>query len=426
MSDFFPLDVADSQQNKSIWMLKFSIGPGPSYSLPWGNPSPRDYYVTGEYEPRSVTGFVPSSSSWQQAMQRDASAALDTGAFYASTSFAAPVEHNSSRILWGWLPEERNTTDTGAPFGWAGVQSLPRHVVPYQGPDGAWLVRTPVVEQVMQALREKDSQIIYADPILLSVSSSSPSATSVHYLSATSGQQLELIVNLALRADEYVQYSGAQCGVRILSSLTESNDTANISTTEFTDIVVRFGSSGSDDVSTPAAADQVTLILDPSRSCYDVDAQVNRTSSASATLNLHTSSSVQLRVIVDHSVVETFLQEGSAAMTRRVYPANASSSVQVQAIAQCQPGAPQSDSCSCWFENVTSWVLRSANITSEAVGPPPNSSGSNMANGGLPVWVTPVVVVACVVGAASLGWLGWWSYRKVVLNRRKGEALLQM
>jgi hypothetical protein len=36
------------------------------------------------------------------------------------------------RLLFGWLPEERPVEADGAPYGWAGVMSLPRQLLPYQ------------------------------------------------------------------------------------------------------------------------------------------------------------------------------------------------------------------------------------------------------------------------------------------------------
>ena len=94
-TDLFPL-VSD----EDIWLFKYSIGPGPSYTGPWGNPGPRDYYVTGTYKPFetgdidasevSKTDFVPFSQQYEAAMDRDLSTSLDPGAFYASKSFHVP------------------------------------------------------------------------------------------------------------------------------------------------------------------------------------------------------------------------------------------------------------------------------------------------------------------------------------------------
>ena len=92
-----------SEQN--IWLFKFSIGPGPSYTGPWGNPGPRDYYVTGVYKPFetaegegegvsasevSTTEFTPFPEQYAAAMDRDERTSLDPGAFYASKSFFVP------------------------------------------------------------------------------------------------------------------------------------------------------------------------------------------------------------------------------------------------------------------------------------------------------------------------------------------------
>lgn len=96
-TDLFPVVPAED-----IWMLKFSIGPGPSSSKPWGRPGSRDYYVTGVYRPLesasvpasevSTTQFTPSAEQFAAAMARDEGMALDPGAFYASKSFTVPGE----------------------------------------------------------------------------------------------------------------------------------------------------------------------------------------------------------------------------------------------------------------------------------------------------------------------------------------------
>lgn len=42
--------------------------------------------------------------------------------------FDESVGGSGAQVLFGWLPEERNTDANGNPWGWAGVQSLPRAV----------------------------------------------------------------------------------------------------------------------------------------------------------------------------------------------------------------------------------------------------------------------------------------------------------
>lgn len=93
-TDLFPIVPSEN-----IWMFKYSIGPGPSSTQPWGV-SPRDYYVTGTYKPLesdtvpvsevSTTKFTSYPEQYAAAMSRDERTSLDPGAFYASKTFLGP------------------------------------------------------------------------------------------------------------------------------------------------------------------------------------------------------------------------------------------------------------------------------------------------------------------------------------------------
>ncbi|CAM9440911.1 unnamed protein product, partial [Ectocarpus fasciculatus] len=312
--DFFPLNDDDEDPfAESVWMLKYSIGPGPSlvhdnyrflflylidlcdrYTLPWGNPGPRDYYVTGVYDPKGKVAFDVDDSLWDEAMQRDTSVALDNGAFYASKTFLSDAY---GRVLWGWLPEERPSDGYGEPFGWAGAMSLPRQVIPYRnGSYGSWMVRTPPVEAVLENIRT--DSVVQSGIVLR--------GTEYVSLVGISGQQVEVLLHI----DTTAMNVGDQCGVRVLSSLDISPESA-----EYTDIGLTYF------VETEGSS--LTLSVDPSNSCSDASAKVNRTISSTAPLHndfITDAGNVDLRVIIDHSVVESFLAGGRRATTRRVYP----------------------------------------------------------------------------------------------------------
>ena len=156
--DFFP--VFGQSSTTSVWALKLSIGSGPSYELPWGNPSPRDYWLTGTFNSSSVSaaaGFLPDAIQVAQLMNRSGAVVIDAGAFYASKTFRV----GDRRILFGWLPEERPTTDCAQPWGWAGVQSLPREVIAYRDDNAGWRLRAPPLESAMEVLRGDSRPVLY-------------------------------------------------------------------------------------------------------------------------------------------------------------------------------------------------------------------------------------------------------------------------
>ena len=398
--------AGNSDSNPSdLWILKFSIGPGPSYEKPWGTVGPRDYYVTGSYSPLTdPLGFDVNDILWDSAMARNSDVSLDVGAFYASKTFfvgnasalnppagaalcnadsnssgstqqyallSSAALSSSGRVLWGWLAEERNTSGSGAPYGWAGVQSLPREIIPYQraSQPGSWYVRTPVLESVLQQLRNfsgsNATDYSMVDIVPSSDESTDPiTGIAAVDLSDTRGAQLEVEALVSVGEME----AGDRCGLRILAS-------ANGSEVEYTDISILFSSSNNSSNNAGGSyADSVVLEVNPSMSCADASSEVNRTISETAPLLLSDlplvggdvsggsgdSGAIDLSLIVDQSVVETFLSGGRRANTRRVYPAFPATSVRVMAIAQCAPTHPD---CACRFINVTSWSLRSANIT---------------------------------------------------------------
>jgi hypothetical protein len=79
----------------------------------------------------------------------------------------------------------------------------------------------------------------------------------------------------------------------------------------------------------------------------------------SAAIDVKEENIIQLRVVIDRSVIEAFLNEGRRAITRRVYPANPLTSMNVQLYTICA----LSETCHSPYINITTVGLRDANIT---------------------------------------------------------------
>jgi beta-fructofuranosidase len=232
----------------------------------------------------------------------------DYGRFYASKAFYDPSTNR--QILFGWVLEERDVDSQGGPYGWASVQSIPRNIL--LNLDGI-RIKTPPVQEV-ETLRVVDSHV--------SVNSISLDADSVHPIANVSGAQLELQFDVTFGTE----YSG-NCGVYVRAS--PENE-------EFTTVGVRWARVSPGQLT-------VDLLIDTRMG------STNYTGSAAAgpLVQLTPSDTVSVRVFVDASVIELYVEDGASVMTRRVYPA-LPASIGVKAF---------SSGAHCTMKNFNSWNL---------------------------------------------------------------------
>ena len=337
--------------------------------------------MTGVYDPSMPSNFVVDEILWEKAMQRDAEVVIDVGSFYASKTFLSP---QYGRLLWGWLPEERLTDAHGAPFGWAGVMSLPREIIPYKS-GNSWLIRTPPLEAVVDNLRE--STTTYE---VITVGNNN-----FYTVDGAAGQQLEIRVHISTTS----VVSGGECGVRVLSSAA-----SNIDSPEYSDVGIEFAF---DNIGVIRAA---ALYVDASMSCSNSTAKVNRTKLSSGSLDsiyFSDPETVEIQVIVDHSVIEAFLEGGRRAVTRRVYPSDPTKSIEVQAFSKC----PGEGTCGqCTFTNLTLSVLRSVDIIDSLDSATDSSNNDDESN--LEDWEISLIVIIPLVVVASAVMIYFTFFRK--------------
>lgn len=387
--DFFPISIAkdSSGVQYDVWMYVFSIGPGPSYDQPWGSPNPRLYYVTGSYDASEVLRFDVDDTLWAHAMSRSLDSVLDPGTFYASKSFSHP---GLGRVVWGWLPEERPTDGHGNPWGWAGLMGLPRVYVPYRvvsSNSNTTYIRTPLVDSVMEELRIESSHAVYSNVSVIAPNGGDLENGAILNLEDSNGVQVEILAYINTEA----MAVGTKCGVYVLSSLYAADST-----------IVEYTRVGIEKVTTVRSegADQeegVVLYIDPSQSCADAKARVNRTALSTGVLTgefITSTTAIELRIVVDRSVVESFLDGGRRAITRRVYPLQADST-SIQIYSQCD--GDSASPCVCEFTSISSWQLRDANISvyipadQNSV---PSDDSSSAKSEVLPVWAIVVAVLS--------------------------------
>ena len=405
--DLFPLF-----DDSNIWMVKYSIGPGPSYSQPWGTPGPRDYYITGSYSPKSdILAFERDPFQWEAAMNRSSLISLDTGTFYASKTYQVD---GVGRILWGWIPEERLVDSHGNPYGWAGAMALPRLILPYkiQGKD-SWYVRTPPLQYALDQLYISESAVEYQN---LSLATD----TEMLFLTDVTGTQMEILLYI----DVENMHRGDKCGVRVLSSLVNSESVVS-QDTEFTDIGIQYLGNQMNSLVT-----SVELYVDTQYSTANLSSPVNRTTCTAHPLDLdqeiyfseiNGAKSIQLQILLDQSVIESFIASGSHAITRRSYPSFPLTSNNVQLFSASNSG----NFSTCNFKFIKVTKLRDANITQSDEDSNSKHSDDN-GNDNLSSAIIGIIVASTIVGVGLIGIGGYFLMKKKSSTSDTEEMLNSM
>ena len=438
--DLFPLfstDKSDNNNNNSnIWMVKYSIGPGPSYDQPWGTPGPRDYYLTGLYSPEvDILSFDRNILQWEAAMNRSTLVSLDVGTFYASKIYYVP---SIGRLLWGWIPEERSVDSHGNPYGWAGVMSLPRLIVPYQLDQNKneWYIRTIPYQDVLNNLYLNDTTII-KENIHITIPSNTSNEQYLTIENMNSGNnQYEVIMYININN----MYEGDSCGIRVLSSITSDNVLINANSNEstngieYTDIGIRFTSSNNN---MNDETDQIAYFLhsyiDTTYSTSNQSSLVNRTYCHSYPLNISNDvfienkngqKTIKYQILVDSSVIESFLSSGSRVITRRSYPSSPQTSRNIQLFGS---HSFTNRNTTCIFSSLQITQLRSANITQYT---PENNDSNHSSNSNnnhsLSSTVLAIIIVFVIIsGIGIISLITYFIYKKTTKTNLTKQSILE-
>lgn len=286
-------DVTDRREqlqpaprNGSLWAMKASS-------------APFDQYVIGKYNAGTNDSFVRVAGSLDFGYSSGAignGQLLDSGNMYAGKTFWDV--RKGRRVLWGWVHEE-----PGAPPAqqWEGIMAIPRTVA-LDPRNGSKLVFMPIEE--VAALRRTDS-----------ASASSPGTAPLHLAEAEvcsgcevkigRGNQVDVLVTAMLQSDGTANFTLAVL-VNTNTNLPQEREGVNIS---------------------------ITVSAAGSRSIKRMDGHVLVNSSSGETYApgmpsaanfsvYNDERAVTVRVLVDRSIVETFVHEGRAVVTRRAYIAN--------------------------------------------------------------------------------------------------------
>ncbi|ESW27623.1 hypothetical protein PHAVU_003G217900 [Phaseolus vulgaris] len=298
--DFFPV----SKKNENGLDTSLSInGAEVKYVMKVSLDDDRhDYYTIGTYDENKVL-FTPDD------VKNDVGVGLryDYGIFYASKTFYD--QNMDRRILWGWIGES-DSEYADVTKGWASVQSIPR-TVRLDKKTGSNLLQWPVAEVESLRLRSDEFKSLKAKP------------GSVVSLDIETATQLDVVAEFVIDAES-------------LQKTAQSNEEFTCSTSggaaqrgalgpfgllvladeglsEYTPVYFYVIKGRNGNLKTSFCSDQ-------SRSSQANDVRKQIFGNIVPVLE---GEKFSLRMLVDHSIVESFAQGGRTCVTSRVYPTKA-------------------------------------------------------------------------------------------------------
>ncbi|TVU15057.1 hypothetical protein EJB05_38559, partial [Eragrostis curvula] len=294
--DFYPV-AASGPAAAENFGLETSAAPGPGVkhvvkaSL---DDDKHDYYAIGTYDAGTDT-WTPDDA------ENDVGIGLryDYGKYYASKTFYDPIRRR--RVLWGWVGET-DSERADILKGWASVQSIPRSVL-LDTKTGSNLLQWPVVEVETLRMRGKSFDAIAVER----------------------GAVVPLDVRTATQLDIEAVF---EVDASAVESVTEADVAYNCSTSGGAagrGVLGPFGLLvlADDDLSEQTAvyfymAKGTDGSLKTSSKANDLVKRVY-----GSVVPVLDGENLSVRILVDHSIVESFAQGGRTCITSRVYPTKA-------------------------------------------------------------------------------------------------------
>ncbi|KAJ4753299.1 hypothetical protein LUZ62_087704 [Rhynchospora pubera] len=300
--DFFPVSV------KGLLGLDTSVkGKGVKHVLKVSLDLDRyEYYTIGTYD-ITRDRYTPDGTS------KDNKHGLryDYGNFYASKTFYDPEKKR--RILWGWA-NETDTTDEDVAKSWAGVQLIPRTV--WLDPSGKQLLQWPVEE--LNSLRGKQVSVTSktvkpGDHLEVGGIQTAQADVEVTFDVSSLSNAEPFDPEYMYDAQAFCKIKGADVkggvgpfGLYVLATSDLQEKTA-----------VFFRVFKSEDKHV------VLMCNDPTQSTLApslAESKYKPTFAGYVDVDLTKSSSISLKTLLDHSVVESFGAGGKTVISSRVYP----------------------------------------------------------------------------------------------------------
>ncbi|MCO5598501.1 hypothetical protein L7F22_052598 [Adiantum nelumboides] len=260
-----------------------------------------DFYVIGTYNYENYT-FIPDDPSADLGL----GLRYDYGKFYASKTFYDDYE--GRRVLWGWINESDSLQDD-IEKGWASVQALPRQVW-FDNLTQSNLLQWPV-DEVLDLRRTKvllESTVLESGSVV-EVSGGSGAQWDIELTFNNPTTSIEGHRDIVIADESYSCSEGTASrqgyygpfGLLVLASDDLQEQTA---------IYFYFATVNGKWIA--------FVCNDQSRST--LASEVDIATYGNIVPVLESETSLSLRVIVDHSIVETFAQGGRTCITSRVYP----------------------------------------------------------------------------------------------------------
>lgn len=296
--DFYPVSVTESNG------LDTSVnGPGVKHVLKSSlDDDKHDYYALGTYDPIKDK-WTPDNPELDVGI----GLRLDYGIYYASKTFYD--QDKERRLLWGWIGETDSET-TDLLKGWASVQSIPRTVV-FDQKTGTNILQWPVKE--VESLRSRSYEI---DDVELKPGSLVP-------LKISSSAQLDIVASFEVDEEAFKGTFEADASYNCTASAGAAGRgilgpfgilvLADDPLSELTPVYfyIAKGVDGSSKTYFCADQSRSSTASDVVKGVYGSDVPV-----------LH-GEKLSMRLLVDHSIVESFAQGGRTVITSRVYPTRA-------------------------------------------------------------------------------------------------------
>lgn len=292
--DFFPVSTTEKRG------LDTSLnGPGIKHVLKASLfDAQKDFYAIGSYDTETGT-WTPDNSE----MDLGVGLRLDYGKYYAAKTFYD--QNKQRRILWAWIGET-DTVQIDLLKGWASVQGIPRSVV-FDEDTGTNLLQWPIEEVEKLRLNSTQYDVVELGPgslVPLHVSSTAQldiSATFEVDAKALEGKR---------EADARYDCSTGGAAVRGTSGPFGLVVIADDELSEFTPVYFYISKLVDGHFVNFFCADQSR-----SSKASDVDKSVY-----GSTVPVLDGEKLSMRLLVDHSIVESFAQGGRTVITSRIYP----------------------------------------------------------------------------------------------------------
>ncbi|GMJ06136.1 VACUOLAR INVERTASE, vacuolar invertase 2, fructosidase 4 [Hibiscus trionum] len=261
-----------------------------------------DYYAVGTYNEKNVT-FIPDDP------EIDVGIGLryDYGVYYAAKTFYD--QNKNRRVLWGWIGES-DSEAADLQKGWASVQSIPRTVL-LDKKTGTHLLQWPVEE--IDSLRLNSYEF---NQVTIQAGSVVP-------LEVGPATQLDIMAEFEIDKEALEKATGSNVTFSCSSSggaiergalgpfglLVLADDSLSERTPVY--FYIAKGSDGN--LKTFFCNDQSRSSVAP-----DVKKQIY-----GSMVPVLKGENLSLRVLVDHSIIESFAQGGRTVITSRTYPTKA-------------------------------------------------------------------------------------------------------